>query len=54
VTLFLTKDVHPRIVSEILRHSNISITLETYSHGISELGEVAASKIEDAFRGKRR
>ena len=49
-TLLLTKGIHPKIVSEMLRHSSIAITLDTYSHVIPGLGEVAASTMEDALR----
>jgi integrase len=49
-TLLLTKGIHPKIVSEMLRHSNIAITLDTYSHVIPGLGVVAASAMEDALR----
>jgi integrase len=37
-TLLLTKGVHPRIVSEVLGHSSVSITLVSYSHIIPGLG----------------
>jgi hypothetical protein len=46
--LLLTKGVHPKIASEMLRHS--SITLDTYSHVRPGLGEVAASAIEGLLR----
>jgi integrase len=49
-TLLLTKGIHPKIVSEMLRHSSIAITLDTYSHVIPGLGDVAASAMEDALR----
>jgi integrase len=48
-TLLLTRSVHPKIVSEMLGHSSITITLDTYSHVIPGLGEVAASAMEDAL-----
>jgi integrase len=32
----------------MLGHANISITLDTYSHVIPGLGEVAANAMEDA------
>jgi integrase len=48
-TLLLTKVVHPKIVSEMLGHSSITITLDTYSHVIPSLGEVAANAMEDAL-----
>ena len=31
-SLLLAQNVHPRVVMEILGHSNISITMNTYSH----------------------
>jgi len=49
-TLLLTKGVHPKIVSEMLGHSSIAITLDTYSHVIPGLGEVVASAIEGLLR----
>jgi integrase len=48
-TLLLTKGVHPKIVSEMLGHSSIAITLDTYSHVIPGMQEVAASAMEDAL-----
>ena len=48
-TLLLTKGVHPKIVSEILGHSSVAITLDTYSHVIPGLGEAAALAMEDAL-----
>jgi integrase len=41
--------IHPKIVSEMLWHSSVSITLDTYNHVIPGLGEVAVSAIEDAL-----
>jgi integrase len=48
-TLLLTKGVHLKIVSEMLGHSSIAITLDTYIHVIPGLGEVAASAMEDVL-----
>jgi len=48
-TLLLTKGVHPKIVSEMLGHSSIAITLDTYSHVMPGLGAVAAIAMEDAL-----
>ncbi len=55
-TLLLTKGIHPKIVSEMLGHSSIAITLDTYSHVIPGLGEAAAEAMEDALgdEGPRR
>jgi integrase len=49
-TLLLTKGVHPKIVSEMLGHSSIAITLDIYSHVIPGLGDAAALAMEDALR----
>ena len=46
-TLLLTKGVHPKLVSEMLGHSSVAITLDTYSDVIPELGEAAARAMED-------
>jgi integrase len=48
-TLLLTKGVHPKIVSEMLGHSSIAITLDTYSHVIPGLGDAAAKAMEDTL-----
>ena len=50
-TLLLTKGVHPKIVSEMLGHSSVSITLDVYSHVIPGLGNAAALAIEDVLGG---
>ncbi len=49
-TLLLTKGVHPKIVSEMLGHSSIAITLDTYSHVIPGLGDTAVRAMEDILR----
>jgi integrase len=43
-TLLLTKGVHPKIVSEMLGHSSVAITPDTYSHVIPGMGEVAVRR----------
>ena len=48
-TLLLTRGVHPKIVSEMLGHSSIAITLDIYSHVIPGLGDAAASAMEDVL-----
>jgi integrase len=45
-TLLLAQGVHPKIVQEMLGHSTISLTLDTYSHVIPGLQEEAAAKME--------
>ena len=48
-TLLFTRGVHPKIVSEMLGHSSVSITLDVYSHVIPGLGDAAALAMEDAL-----
>ena len=40
-TLMLKQGIHPKIVSERLRHKRVGITLDTYSHVIPGLQEKA-------------
>jgi integrase len=47
----LLERVHPNVVSEALGHSSISITLDTYSHVIPSMSQVAADAI-DAVLGE--
>ena len=44
-TLSLQARVHPKVVSERLGHSTISVTLDTYSHAVPGLQEEAAEKV---------
>jgi integrase len=48
-TLLLTRGVHPKIVQEMLGHSTISLTLDTYSHVAPGLHAVAATQMETLF-----
>ena len=41
-TLALQAGIHPKVVSERLGHSSISITLDLYSHAIPAMEETAA------------
>jgi integrase len=49
-SLLLVQGVNPRVVMEILGHSQISLTLNTYSHVIPSLQSDAA-KLMDAVLG---
>ncbi len=44
-TPLLAAGVHPKVVQERLGHSQISLTLDTYSHVIPSLQEEAAEKL---------
>lgn len=48
-TLLLTKDVHPKIVQDLLGHSSISTTLDTYSHVLPNMQEKVVAAIENIF-----
>ncbi len=50
-SLMLKQGIHPKIVSERLGHSTVSITLDTYSHVLPGLQEAAALRFEDALLG---
>jgi integrase len=50
-TLLLTQGVPARVVMEVLGHSQISLTLGTYSHVVPELAEDAAHRMGQALWG---
>lgn len=48
-SLLLAQGVHPRVVMEILGHSQISLTMNTYSHVMPQTVRDAADRMEDAL-----
>ena len=48
-TMLLIMGVHPKIVQEILGHSDISMTLNIYSHVLPTIQESAIDKLNQAF-----
>jgi hypothetical protein len=48
-TLLCSKNVNPKIVQEILGHATISQTMDTYSHPMPGMGDVAATALEEAL-----
>lgn len=48
-TLLLGKGVHPKVASERLGHSTVSITLDLYSHALPAMQESAAQAIDSVF-----
>jgi integrase len=48
-SLLLTQGVSPRVVMEILGHSQISVTMNTYSHVSPELNRAAAEGMQQAL-----
>jgi integrase len=48
-TLLLQRNVHPKLVQEMLGHSTIAITLDLYSHVIPALHGEVANQMEALF-----
>src|SRR6266581_8761767 len=48
-TMLLGMKVHPKIVQEILGHSQINITMDIYSHVLPTMQEEAMNKINEAL-----
>ncbi len=51
-TLLLGLEVHPKIVQEILGHSQISITMDIYSHALPTMQQGAIGKLDTIFQAK--
>jgi integrase len=49
-TLLLSRNVNPKVVSEMLGHSSIAVTLDTYSHVLPTMQESAVRALEDALQ----
>ena len=49
-TILLTLGVHPKIVQELLGHSQISMTMDIYSHVLPSMQREAMNKLNDLFR----
>lgn len=52
-TRLLEANEHPKVVQELLGHSNITMTLDTYSHVMPELKRAAAAKLNGLFAKKK-
>ena len=48
--LLLSKDVNPKVVSEMLGHASVSITLDIYSHLLPDMQEKAVKALEEALK----
>jgi len=48
-TLMLQQEINPKVVQERLGHSDISLTLNTYSHVLPSMQEKAAEKMDELF-----
>jgi len=49
-TLMLRQGVHPKVVSERLGHSSITITLDTYSHVMPGIQAAAARRFDEGLQ----
>jgi integrase len=52
-TLLLEKGIHPKIVSDMLGHSQVGITLNLYSHVTPTMQKQAAEAMDSLFRAAR-
>ena len=50
-SLLLAQGVHPRIAMEMLGHSTIALTMNTYSHVMPAAQRDAAALLEGVFAG---
>ena len=51
-TLMLARGVHPKVVQEMLGHSTITLTLDTYSHTTPALHLEASRQMDTLFGGQ--
>jgi integrase len=51
-TLALAAGEHPKVVAERLGHSNISVTIDTYSHVSQPMASDAAERVEELIFGR--
>jgi integrase len=51
-TILLIKGVHPKVVQDLLGHSTIAMTMDTYSHLLPSMQQDAADSMDDVFRKK--
>ena len=48
-SLLFQRNVHPKLVQELLEHASVAITLDTYSHMLPRMGGEAADAIGEAL-----
>ncbi len=49
-TILLRQHVNPKFVQELLGHSDVSLTLNIYSHVLPDMGDQAAVAMEAALQ----
>ncbi len=52
-TLLLSMGVHPKVVQELLGHSQISMTMDIYSHVLPTMQKEAMEKINTLLQGRK-
>jgi integrase len=53
-TFLVAQGVHPRVAMEILGHSQISVTMDTYAHVLSEVQAEAVEGVADLLQRKNK
>jgi integrase len=48
-TLLLNEGVHPKVVQELLGHSNIAMTMDVYSHVLPSMQQEAISRLNNTL-----
>ncbi|TVY07391.1 tyrosine-type recombinase/integrase [Paenibacillus cremeus] len=51
-TLLLSKNIHPKIVQDLLGHSSIKVTIDLYSHLFPDMTAKAAFAMEELLTMK--
>lgn len=49
-SLLFAMEVHPKIVQELLGHSNIPMTMDIYSHMLPGMQQEAVKKLDQALK----
>ncbi len=52
-SLLLSLGIHPKVVQELLGHTQISITMDVYSHLLPGMQKDAMSKLDEALKKKK-
>ena len=51
-TILLTMGINVKVIQELLGHSNVSITLDTYAHLLPSMQEGAVNMWDELFKEK--
>lgn len=49
-TLLVDLDVHPRVIMQVLRHAEVSVTMEIYSQASSDATRDALKRLSESLR----